>query len=76
MTRRQYNLFVQAHDELVRLSKATPDPCCDSETLSTAADALEARTVFPSLVKPFMMGKGGAADGREALEVFGFNGKG
>ena len=41
MTRRQYNLFVQAHDELVRLSKATPDPCCDSETLSTAADALE-----------------------------------
>lgn len=41
MNRRQYNLFVQAHDELVRLSKATPDPCCDSDTLSTAADALE-----------------------------------
>jgi len=41
MNRRQYNLFVEAHAELVRLSKATPDACCDSETLSTAADALE-----------------------------------
>ena len=41
MNRRQYNLFVNAHDELVRLSKANHDPCCDSETLSTAADALE-----------------------------------
>lgn len=41
MNRRQYNLFVNAHAELVRLSQATPDPCCDSETLSTAADALE-----------------------------------
>ena len=48
---------------------------CWEEPLS-AADALEAGTVFPSLVKPFMMGKGGAEDGREALEVFGFNGKG
>ena len=42
----------------------------------SAKDALEAGTVFPSLVKPFLMGKGGAADGRDAAEVFGFNGKG
>ena len=41
MTKRQYELFKKAHAELVRLSKATPDACCDSETLSTAADALE-----------------------------------
>ena len=41
----------------------------------TAADALEAGTVFPSLVKPFMMGKGGAADGSSAAEVFGYDGE-
>ena len=41
MTRKQYDLFVQAHDELQKLSKACPDDACDSETLSTAADALE-----------------------------------
>lgn len=41
MTRKQYDLFVQVHDELQKLSKACPDDACDSETLSTAADALE-----------------------------------
>ena len=42
------------------------DPMC-------ARDALCAGTVFPSLVKPFMMEKGGDAD---AAAVFGYNGKG
>ena len=42
----------------------------------TAADALCAGTVFPSLAKPFLMGKGGASDGTDAAAVFGFNGKG
>ena len=37
--------------------------------------ALEAGTVFPSLVKPFMMGKGGSTDA-DAAAVFGQNGKG
>lgn len=46
------------------------------ETPMSAADALEAGTVFPGLVKPFLMGKGGASDGRDAVEVFGYNGKG
>ena len=46
------------------------------EAPMSAEDALAAGTVFPSLVKPFMRGKGGADSGREALEVFGFNGKG
>ena len=41
MTRKQYDLFVRAHDELQKLSKACPDDACDSETLSTAVDALE-----------------------------------
>lgn len=41
MTRQQYYLFVRAHDELEELSNACPDNACDSETLSTAADALE-----------------------------------
>lgn len=41
MTKKQYNLLVQAHNELEKLSKACPDDACDSETLSTAADALE-----------------------------------
>ena len=41
MTRKQYDLFIQAHDELQKLSKSCPDDACDSETLSTAADALE-----------------------------------
>ena len=41
-----------------------------------AGDALRAGTVFPSLVKPFCMGKGGADDGRDAAAVFGFDGKG
>ena len=48
---------------------------CWEEPMS-AQDSLEAGTVFPSLVKPFLMGKGGAADGRDAAEVFGQNGKG
>ena len=48
---------------------------CWEEPMS-AQDALEAGTVFPSLVKPFLMGKGGATDGRDAAEVFGQNGKG
>lgn len=42
----------------------------------SAADALKAGTVFPSLVKPFTMGKGGGEDGRNAIEVFRCNGKG
>ncbi len=33
-------------------------------------------TVFPSLVKPFMMGKGGRSKDEDAVEVLGFNGKG
>ena len=41
----------------------------------TAADALKAGTVFPSLEKPFLMGKGGVPDG-DAAAVFGLNGKG
>lgn len=40
------------------------------------SEALDSGTVFPSLVKPFMMGKGGAGDEREVREVFGFDGKG
>lgn len=40
------------------------------------SEALCAGTVFPSLVKPFVMGKGGAGDDAEAREVFSFNGKG
>ena len=46
------------------------------EEIMPAKEALCAGTVFPSLVKPFMMGKGGAEDGRDAVTVFGFNGKG
>ena len=45
------------------------------ETLP-ATEALCAGTVFPSLVKPFMMGKGGADDDGDAVRVFGFDGKG
>ncbi len=41
-----------------------------------ASDALQAGTVFPSLVKPFKMGKGGGDNGRDAVAVFGFDGKG
>ena len=41
MTKKQYNLLVQAYNELEKLSKACPDDACDSDTLSTAADALE-----------------------------------
>lgn len=37
--------------------------------------ALDAGTVFPSLVKPFCMGKGGEPD-EAAAAVFGQNGKG
>lgn len=39
-------------------------------------EALRAGTVFPSLVKPFLMGKGGASDAGEAVQVFGAGGKG
>jgi hypothetical protein len=39
------------------------------------AQALEAGTVFPSLVKPFMPEKGGSRDA-SAVAVFGENGKG
>ena len=46
------------------------------ETPMSAADALASGTVFPSLVKPFTMEKGGTEDGRDAVEVFGCNGKG
>lgn len=48
---------------------------CWEDTMP-ADEALQAGTVFPSLVKPFMMGKGGADDGRNAVAVFGSNGKG
>ncbi len=41
-----------------------------------AGEALQAGTVFPSLVKPFCMGKGGTENGRDAVAVFGFDGKG
>lgn len=37
--------------------------------------ALREGTVFPSLVKPFLMGKGGTGDA-DAAAVFGQNGKG
>ena len=46
------------------------------EEILPESDALCAGTVFPSLVKPFMMGKGGAGDDRDAVNVMGFNGKG
>lgn len=46
------------------------------EEIMSAKEALCAGTVFPSLVKPFMMGKGEQDDGRNAVEVMGFNGKG
>lgn len=39
----------------------------------TPADALCAGTAFPSLVKPFMMERGGSPDARAVL---GYNGKG
>lgn len=45
------------------------------EEPSEAADALAQGTVFPSLVKPFMAGKGGNGNG-DAVAVFGQNGKG
>lgn len=41
-----------------------------------ASQALDAGTVFPSLVKPFLMGKGGAGDAGNAVAVFADNGKG
>ncbi len=37
--------------------------------------ALKEGSVFPSLVKPFLMGKGGMRD-EDAAAVFGQNGKG
>lgn len=40
------------------------------------AEALCAGTVFPSLVKPFLMEKGGGADAGEANAVFRDYGKG
>lgn len=46
------------------------------ETPMHEAQALDAGTVFPSLVKPFLMGKGGAQDGADSREVISFNGKG
>lgn len=45
------------------------------QPLSEAA-ALEAGTVFPSLVKPFMMAKGGEACEEYRNAAFGFYGKG
>ena len=41
-----------------------------------AADALQAGTVFPSLAKPFLKGKGVTGNGTDAVEVLGYNGKG
>lgn len=41
-----------------------------------ANKALCQGTVFASLVKPFVMGKGGRAYDEDAVEVMGFNGKG
>ena len=41
MTKRQYELFKKAHEDLKRLSKQMLDSACDTETLSTAADAME-----------------------------------
>ncbi len=46
------------------------------ETPMPPCDALEAGTVFPSLVKPFIMQKGGAADGNAVTSVFFANAKG
>ena len=48
---------------------------CWEETFS-AADALQAGTVFPSLVKPFGRGTGGDGNGRDTVAVFGHDGKG
>lgn len=48
-------------------------PCQKWEEPLGGDEALCAGTVFPSLVKPFLMGKGGAEDART---VFGYNGKG
>lgn len=46
------------------------------ETVMTGEEALRAGTVFPSLVKPFCMGKGGTENDGDAVAVFGLNGKG
>ncbi len=48
---------------------------CWEEPLG-AREALRAGTVFPSLKKPFLMGKGGRTQDEDAVEVFGSNGKG
>jgi hypothetical protein len=46
------------------------------ETPLPPEDALEAGTVFPSLVLPFMKGKGGAHDADDVQSVFLANAKG
>ncbi len=46
------------------------------ETPMMAEEALQAGTVFPSLVMPFLMGKGGEGDAEPSEPAFGAYGKG
>lgn len=41
MTKKQYELFKKAHEELLRLSKQMYDVACDIGTMETAKDAIE-----------------------------------